>query len=57
MYNQVLIALPATEMDLDLLHREVLGFLWTRTSDAVTIQKRRLVAAKRPYASFDKGGL
>ncbi len=50
-------ALPATEMDLDPLHREILGFLWTRTSNAVTTQKRRLVAAKRLSASFDKGGL
>jgi hypothetical protein len=50
-------ALPATETDLDPLHREILGFLWTRTSDAVTTQKRRLVATKRLSASFDKGGL
>jgi hypothetical protein len=50
-------ALPATETDLDPLHREILGFLWTRTADAVTTQKRRLVAAKRLSASFDKGGL
>jgi hypothetical protein len=48
---------PATEKDLDPLHREILGFLWTRTSDAVTTQKRRLVAAKQLSASFDKGGL
>jgi hypothetical protein len=34
--NHVLMALPATGLDLDPLHREVLGFLWT---DAVTIQK------------------
>jgi hypothetical protein len=57
LYNHVLMALPATETDLDPLHREILGFLWTRTSDAVTTQKRRLVAAKRLSASFDKGGL
>jgi hypothetical protein len=55
--HHVLMALPATEKDLDPLYREVLGFLWTRTSDAVTIQKRRLVAAKQLSASFDKGGL
>jgi hypothetical protein len=57
LYNHVLMALPATEKDLDPLHREVLGFSWTRTSDAVTIQKRRLVAAKWLSASFHKGGL
>jgi hypothetical protein len=57
LYNHVLMALPATEIDLDPLYREILGFLWTRTSDAVTTQKRRLVAAKRLSASFDKGDL
>jgi hypothetical protein len=50
-------ALPATEKDLDQLYREILAFLWTRTSDAVTTQKRRLVAAKQLSASFNKGGL
>jgi hypothetical protein len=57
LYNHVLMALPATETDLDSLHREILGFLWTRTAEAVTTQKRRLVAAKQLSASFDKGGL
>ncbi len=57
LYNHVFMALPAAEADLDPLYREILGFLWTRTNDTVTIQKRRLVAAKRLSASFDKGGL
>jgi hypothetical protein len=57
LYHHVPMALPATEMDLNPLCREVLGFLWTRTSDSETIQKRRLVAAKRLSASFDKEGL
>jgi hypothetical protein len=50
-------ALPTTEEDLDPLHKEILGFLWTRTTESVTTQKRRLVATKRLSASFDKGGL
>jgi hypothetical protein len=50
-------ALPATEEEVDSLHKEILSFLWTRTTDSVTTQKRRLVAAKRLPASFDKGGL
>jgi hypothetical protein len=57
LYNHVFMALPATEDDVDSLHKEILSFLWTRTTDSVTTQKRRLVAAKRLPASFDKGGL
>jgi hypothetical protein len=57
LYNHVFMALPTTEVDLDPLHKEILGFLWTRTTDSVTTQKRRLVAANRLSASFDKGGL
>jgi hypothetical protein len=57
LYNHVYMALPVTEEDSDTLHKEILRFLWTRTTDAVTVQKRRLVAAKRLPASFDKGGL
>jgi hypothetical protein len=49
--------LPTTEEDIDPLQKEITGFLWTRTNDSNTIQKRRLVAAKRLPASFDKGGL
>jgi hypothetical protein len=49
--------LPATEADCDTLHKEILRFLWTRTTDSITTQKRRLVAATRLPASFDKGGL
>jgi hypothetical protein len=49
--------LPATEMDSDTLHKETLKFLWTKTTDSITTQKRRLVAATRLPASFDKGGL
>ncbi len=50
LYNHVFMALPTAEADLDPLHREILGFLWTRTTDSVTTQKRRLVAAKRRVA-------
>jgi hypothetical protein len=57
LYNQVLMALLATEKDLDPLCKEILSFLWTRTIDSETIQKRRLVASKRLSASFDKCGL
>ncbi len=46
-------ALPATETDLNPLYKEILTFLWTRTIDSETIQKRRLVAAIRLSASFD----
>jgi hypothetical protein len=41
--------LPTTEADSDPLHKEILGFLWTRTADSVTTQKRRLVAVKKIY--------
>jgi hypothetical protein len=57
LYNHVLMALPVTEMDLNPLHREILSFLWTRIDDLDTIQKRRLIAAKRLPVSFEKGGL
>jgi hypothetical protein len=57
LYNHVFMALPTTEEDLDPLHKEILGFLWTRTTESVTTQKRRLVATNRLSASFDKGGL
>ncbi len=57
LYNQVLMALLATEKNLDPIYKEILYFLWTRTIDSETIQKRRLVASKRLAASFDKGGL
>jgi hypothetical protein len=57
LYNHVFMVLPATEADSDFLHKEILGFLWTRTTDSDTTQKRRLVAANRLPASFDKGGL
>jgi hypothetical protein len=57
LYNHVLMALPATEADLQPLYKEIKSFLWTRTENNVTVQKRRLVVAKRLSASFDKGGL
>jgi hypothetical protein len=57
LYNHVLMVLPAIETDLQHLYREVKSFLWTRTENDTRIQKRRLVAAKRLSASFDKGGL
>ncbi|RPH76440.1 MAG: reverse transcriptase family protein, partial [Planctomycetaceae bacterium] len=57
LYNHVLMALPATEDALAPLYKEVLSFLWTKTVDGETIPKRRLVAAKRLSASFEKGGL
>ncbi len=57
LYNHVLMALPVTEAELNPLHKEILSFLWTRSKNLETIQKRRLVAVKRLSASFDKGGL
>jgi hypothetical protein len=57
LYNHVFMALPVTEKDLRPLYKEINSFLWTRTENEVTIQKRRLVAAKRLSASFYKGGL
>jgi hypothetical protein len=50
-------ALPVTEEYLQPLYKEIKSFLWTRTENGTTIQKRRLVAAKRLSASFGKGGL
>jgi hypothetical protein len=57
LYNHVLMALQARETDLQPLNKEIKSFLWTRTENDTTIQKRWLVAAKRLSASFDKGGL
>ncbi len=57
LYNHVFMALPVTEEDLQPLYKEIKSFLWTRTENEVTVQRRRLVAAKRLSASFDKGGL
>ncbi len=49
--------LKSADEDMTTLHKQVLSFLWTPTNDSNTIKKRRLVAAKRLPASFDKGGL
>jgi hypothetical protein len=49
--------LPATEQELAPLHKEILSFLWIQTLKSETIQKRCLVASKRLFASFNKGGL
>ncbi len=57
LYNHVLMELLVTEAELNPLHKEILSFLWTRSNNLETIQKRRLEAAKRLSASFDKGGL
>jgi hypothetical protein len=57
LYNHVPMVLPAKETDLQHLYKEIKSFLWTRTENDTMIQKRRLVAAKRLSASFDKGGL
>ncbi len=57
LYNHVLMALPVTEDDLQPLYKEIKSFLWTRTENDTTIQKRRLVAAKHLSASFGKLGL
>jgi hypothetical protein len=57
LYNHVLMALLGTETDLQPLYKEIKSFLWTRTENDTTIQKRRLVAAECLSASFDKGGL
>jgi hypothetical protein len=57
LYNHVLMSLPVAAADMEALHKEILSFLWTRSNNQETIQKRRLVAAKRLPASFDKGGL
>jgi hypothetical protein len=50
-------SLPVAATELDSLHKEILSFLWTRSNNQETVQKRRLVATKRIPASFDKGGL
>jgi hypothetical protein len=57
LYNHVLLALPATEQELQPLDKEILSFVWTRTADSETVQKRRLVASKQLSASFHEGGL
>jgi hypothetical protein len=50
-------ALSTTEKDLQPLYKEIKSFLWTRTENDATVQKRQLVEAKRLSARFDKGGL
>jgi hypothetical protein len=40
LYNHVLMALPVTEEDLQPLYKEIKSFLWTRTENETTIQKR-----------------
>jgi hypothetical protein len=57
LYNHALMALPTMAKDLEPLHKEILSFLWTRTANTETIQKRRLVASKRIAASFKKEGV
>jgi hypothetical protein len=57
LYNHVLMALPTTEQELQPLDKKILSFLWTRTVDSETVQKRSLVASKRLLATFHKGGL
>jgi hypothetical protein len=57
LYNHAFMALPITREDTEMIHKEVLSFLWTRTNNSNSIQKRRLVATTRLPASFDKGGL
>ncbi len=56
-YNHVFMSLPTFEQQSDLLHKEVLNFLWTRQVDGNTVCKRRLVAKNRIPASHEKGGL
>jgi hypothetical protein len=57
LYNHAFMALPIAEEDTEMIHKEILSFLWTRTNESNSIQKRRLVAVKRLPVSFDKGGL
>jgi hypothetical protein len=57
LYNHALMALPIAQEDTETIRKEILSFLWTRINNSNSIQKRRLVAAKRLPASFDKGGL
>jgi hypothetical protein len=57
LYNHAFMALPIAREDMEMIHKEILSFLWTRINSSNSIQKRRLVATKRLPASFDKGGL
>ena len=56
-YNHVFMALPLGGGQADVLHKEILKFLWTKQKDGVTKNKRKLVAKNRIPASHDKGGL
>ncbi len=56
-YNHVFMALPVQDKDVDPLYKEIQLFLWSKTVNQETVQKRRLVSRKRLSASFDKGGL
>jgi hypothetical protein len=50
-------AIQAQEKDVDPLYKKIQLFLWSKTVNQETIQKRRLVSRKRLSASLDKGGL
>lgn len=56
-YNHILMALPFTQTQLEVLDKEVRSFFWTKQQDGHTVQKRRLVAKKRIPADYSVGGL
>ncbi len=56
-YNHIFMALPTQEDHIKDLQQEIIDFLWTRQEEGAKIQKRRVIAKDRIFASFEKGGL
>jgi hypothetical protein len=56
-YNHVFLAIPVQEKDVETLHKEIQLFIWSKTVNQETVQKRKLISRKRLSASLDKGGL
>jgi hypothetical protein len=50
-------SLPIDTLHTDDITKEILQFLWTKQSDGVTTQKRRLVAKNPLSAGLEMGGL
>ncbi len=48
LYNHVLMALPVTEADLQLLHKDIKSFLWTWTDNAETVKKKTAGGGQTP---------
>jgi hypothetical protein len=55
LYNHVLMAPPATGDNLQPLQKEILSFLWTKTENAETIQKKVISGMETAVSQFWHG--